>query len=94
MATGRRRSAVYETEYRYLIHRMREAREEAGMTQSDVARELGRPLSFVSKCELGERRVDPIDLWKLTEIYGKPFEYFLPRRRQRAGGVPRKKRSA
>ena len=44
-----------------------------------------RPLSFISKCELGERRVDPIDLWKLAGIYEKPLEYFYPVRASRPG---------
>ena len=83
MPTGRRRSAVREPEYRYLMDRMREARVESGLTQSEVAAALKRPLSFVSKCELGERRIDPIDLDKLAELYGKPFEYFLPQRKPR-----------
>ena len=62
---------------------MREAREQAGMTQAAVAKELGRPLSFVSKCELGERRIDPIDLRDFAMLYDKPFDYFLPRRKVR-----------
>jgi hypothetical protein len=50
---------------------------------------LDRPLSFVSKCELGERRIDPIDLKKFAEVYRKPIEYFYEtpaqrRRRRRA----------
>jgi transcriptional regulator with XRE-family HTH domain len=81
MARGHRKSAVYEPEYQYLIRRVREARHDAGMTQSAVAAALGRPLSFVSKCELGERRLDPIDLQKFADLYRKPFEYFLPKRR-------------
>jgi transcriptional regulator with XRE-family HTH domain len=81
MATGRRPSAVYDSQYQYVLRRVREAREEAGMTQAQVAAALGRPLSFVSKCELGERRIDPIDLLKLADLYDKPYEYFLPRRR-------------
>ncbi len=91
MPTGRRRSAVREPEYRYLMNRMREARVASGMTQSEVAAALNRPLSFVSKCELGERRIDPIDLDKLAELYGKPFEYFLPRRKPQVRPGPRRK---
>ena len=53
------------------------------MTLKDVAKALDRPISFVSKCELGERRIDPIDLRKFAEVYGKPFEYFFPPRRPR-----------
>jgi transcriptional regulator with XRE-family HTH domain len=84
MAKGRRRSAVYDSEYQLLIRRVREAREEAGLTQADVAEALDRPLSFVSKCELGERRIDPIDLRKFADLYDKPFGYFVPRPRRRA----------
>ena len=83
MAKGRRQSAVYDPDYQYLIRRVREAREAAGMTQAEVAAALDRPLSFVSKCELGERRIDPIDLTKFADLYGKPFEYFVPRPRRR-----------
>lgn len=83
MAAARRPSAVHEPEYQYLIRRLREAREEAGLTQAEVAKELGRPHTFVSKCELGERRIDPIDLWKLAHLFHKDFEYFFPKRRTR-----------
>jgi transcriptional regulator with XRE-family HTH domain len=81
MARSRRRSSVYRTDYQDLIRRVREARQEAGLTQKEVASALGRPLSFVSKCELGERRIDPIDLLDFADLYGKPFEYFFPRAR-------------
>ena len=89
MSRARRPSAAYSPEYQSLIRRVREAREEAGMTQEAVAKALDRPLSFVSKCELGERRIDPIDLKKFAELYRKPIEYFYEtpaqrRRRRRA----------
>lgn len=83
MAKARRRSAVYDADYQFLIRRVREARIEAGMTQSEVAAALDRPLSFVSKCERGDRRIDPIDLRRFAELYEKPFEYFVPKRRTR-----------
>ncbi len=84
MASARRKSAVYDQEYRYVIRRVREARLEAGMTLKDVATVLDRPISYVSKCELGERRIDPVDLRKFAELYNKPFEYFFPKRSRRA----------
>jgi transcriptional regulator with XRE-family HTH domain len=82
MAQARRKSAVHEPDYQYLIRRIKEAREEAGLTQVQVATALARPMSFVSKCEKGERRIDPIDLAKFAAIYDKPFEYFLPVRQK------------
>jgi hypothetical protein len=62
---------------------MREARLDAGLTQVEVATALHRPLSFVSKCELGERRIDPVDIGQLMDLYDKPFEYFVPARRRK-----------
>ena len=85
MARERRRSAVHEPDYKYLIGRVRQAREERGLTQVEVAPALGRPYSFVSKVELGERRLDPIDLRDLAELYEKPLEYFYPPRRKSGG---------
>jgi transcriptional regulator with XRE-family HTH domain len=81
MARGRRHSPIYRSDYQEMIRRVREARLEAGLTQKEVAAALGRPLSYVSKCELGERRIDPVDLKEFADLYGKSFEYFFPRKR-------------
>jgi hypothetical protein len=32
----------------------------------------------VSKSETGERRLDPIDLWRFARIYRQPVSAFLP----------------
>ena len=77
----RRRSAVHTGEYKYLLKRLREARREAGLTQVQVAKALRRPQSFVTKCELGERRIDPVDLQRFAKLYRKPLSFFLPPKR-------------
>jgi len=79
----RRRSAVHTTDYQYLLKRLREARRQAGLTQVQVAKALGRPQSFVTKCELGERRIDPVDLQRFAKLYRKPLSFFLPPRGRR-----------
>lgn len=38
-----------------------ETRKITGMTQQDLARELGRPQSFIAKVETGERRLDVVE---------------------------------
>lgn len=63
---------------------IKEARREAGLTQEEVAKALGRPLSYVSKCERGDRRIDVAELGEFARLYDKPIEYFysLTRRRK------------
>jgi transcriptional regulator with XRE-family HTH domain len=67
----------YRTEYRHFLERLKTARKGAGLTQSEVARRLGKPQSFVAKCESGERRVDVIELTTLAIIYCKPVTFFV-----------------
>jgi transcriptional regulator with XRE-family HTH domain len=62
--------------YKRLLALLRQARSDAGLSQRDVARKLRKPQSFVSKCETGERRIDPIELEVLARLYGKPVEFF------------------
>ena len=37
---------------------LKQVREKAGLTQRDLCRVLGKEHTFISKCELGERRID------------------------------------
>jgi len=37
---------------------LKKAREKADLTQRELCRKLGREHTFISKCELGERRID------------------------------------
>ncbi|MBL1277424.1 MAG: helix-turn-helix transcriptional regulator [Ectothiorhodospiraceae bacterium] len=37
---------------------LRQVREKAGLTQRELCRILGKEHTFISKCELGERRID------------------------------------
>jgi len=69
--------SAFPGEYRKFLERLKTARVEAGLTQVDVARRLRRPQSFVSKIESGERRIDPVELRHLAQLYGKTTSYFL-----------------
>lgn len=48
-----------------------EARTAAGLTQTELARRLQRPQSFVSKYESGERRLDVVELVEISEALGR-----------------------
>ena len=45
-----------------------------------VAKRLGRPQTWVSKCEIGERRVDFVELEDLAATYCKALDWFGTRR--------------
>jgi transcriptional regulator with XRE-family HTH domain len=69
-------TALHTSRYQAFLVRLRRAREDAGLTQTAVARLLHRPQTWVSKCELGERRVDIVELEDLAAAYGKPLSWF------------------
>jgi transcriptional regulator with XRE-family HTH domain len=54
--------SIYTREYKVLLRLLREARERAGVTQVELARRLDQTQSFVSKVELGDRRLDLVQL--------------------------------
>ena len=68
---------LYSLRYLKCVERLKCAREDAGLTQKDVALKLDKPQSFVSKVESGQYRVDVIQLSMLAEIYGKEINYFI-----------------
>jgi transcriptional regulator with XRE-family HTH domain len=70
------RDHAYQKAYKRFRARLVQARHEAGLTQVEVAKRLGRPNSFISKCELGERRVDVVELRQLAQIYRKDLSFF------------------
>lgn len=54
--------SLHTSDYQAFRLSITKAREEAGLTQADLAKRLGKPQSFVSKYERGERRLDVIEL--------------------------------
>jgi len=66
----------YHKAYKRFLARLVQARREADLTQVEVARRLRKPHSFVSKCELGERRVDFVELQQLARLYRKELSFF------------------
>ena len=69
--------SVYSKDYKDIIERLKTARIEAGLAQQDVAGKLGKPQSYISKIESGERRLDVAEMKKFAVIYKKPADFFL-----------------
>jgi len=54
--------SVHTAAYKHLLSAIVEARGEAGLSQAQLALRIGKPASFVGKYEIGERRLDVIEL--------------------------------
>ena len=61
------RKSLFSSDHRRLCELLIAARRSAGLTQEVVARRLDKPQSFVAKYENGERRIDVIELIKITK---------------------------
>lgn len=53
---------VHTEAYKDLLSALVGARHDAGLSQAQLAQRIGKPPSFVGKYELGERRLDVIEL--------------------------------
>jgi len=69
--------SIHTKEYAYFVGRLRKARLEAGLTQAQIAKKLGRPQSHISNVESGQQRVDVVELQRFAKLYGKNINYFI-----------------
>ncbi len=69
--------SIHTKEYAVFVERLRNARQEAGLTQVQVAKRLKRPQSYVSNVESGQQRVDVVELQKFAKLYDKDTNYFI-----------------
>ena len=60
------------TLYLRFLDRLKQSRLDAGITQADLAKQLNRPQSFVSKYEKGERRLDIAEFIQICKVVGIP----------------------
>lgn len=56
---------------------LKSLRVEAGVTQQELSALLGRPQSYVSKYESGERRVDFVEVLEICEALEVSPEHFV-----------------
>lgn len=61
------RGWVVSPDYRAVIDALKDARTQAGISQRELARRLGKPPSFVNKIEQLERRMDVLEFIVIAE---------------------------
>ncbi len=71
--------SLHSLKLRRLQRLLREARDEAGFRQIDLAEKLRNPQSFVSKYESGERCLDLLELEQVCEALGISLSEFIRR---------------
>ena len=81
--------SVFSQPYGQLLRVLVAARHDAGLRQIDLAERLGKPQSFVSKMERGERRLDVVELIVVARAIGVDEISFL---KSVAAAVPKRAR--
>ena len=68
---------IRSKEYAIFVEKLQKARLQAGLRQIDVAKKLKRTQSYVSRVDIGEQRLDILELKKFAELYKKDINYFI-----------------
>ena len=55
---------------------VREVRDSSGLKQTELADKLGKPQSYISKYERGERKLEYLELIEVLEACGTGIEEF------------------
>ncbi len=69
--------SIITKEYRLFLAFLKQARQDTGLTQEQLAKKLKTTQSFVSKTERGERRLDVIELRRWARALGFDFGNFI-----------------
>lgn len=62
--------SVHTEAYQSLLRELAALRQQKGLSQAALAKELGKPASFVGKYELGERRLDVVETLVVLKAMG------------------------
>ncbi len=71
--------SIYTREYAAVLRLLKQAREDAGLTQVQLAKKLNQSQSFLSKIERGDRRLDIVQLRTICRILGLTLADFVER---------------
>jgi transcriptional regulator with XRE-family HTH domain len=71
--------SLFTGEYECFRMLLRDARIKSGLSQEELALRINQTQLFVSRSEIGDRKVDIIELFVLCEALNIPFIEFLQR---------------
>jgi transcriptional regulator with XRE-family HTH domain len=73
------RKTIHSRQYEVFKQALRDARKASGVTQRELAHRLAMTQSAVSKIEMGEQRIDLIQLREWCEALGVKLSDFVDR---------------
>ena len=83
MAARGGRKSLHTPAYDAILALLRQMRVDAGLTQGEVAKRLNRSRTYVTKCELGERRIDLLEWLEFCRACRSDPALFLGRLKRR-----------
>ena len=69
--------SIYSARYGAFLELLKKAREQAGLTQTQLAAKIGETQTFVSRCERGEWRIDVVELHTFCRAFGVNLKQFV-----------------
>jgi len=71
------RKSIQHPHQAILLTLLRDTRKQAGLKQAELSDRLSKPQSFVSKYEIGERRLDLVELREVCSAMEVSFSDFI-----------------
>jgi transcriptional regulator with XRE-family HTH domain len=71
------RRSLHSDEYKTFLRILKSVREDAGVTQVELATRLKQTQTFISKCERGQRRIDVIEMRQICKALKLDFGSFI-----------------
>ena len=65
------KKSIHSDEYSVVLKKLIQMREDAGLTQRDLAEKLDRENSFIWRIEHGERRLDVVEFFWVCKALGQ-----------------------
>ena len=62
--------SIHDNRYRWMVEQLVRARKHQGFSQETVATRLGKPQQYVSRYEVGERRLDIVEFLEAANALG------------------------
>lgn len=69
--------SIYSNEQEILIRKIKSARLDLGLTQSEASKLFKKSQSYISKVEAGQLQIDLLELKEFARIYKKDINYFI-----------------